>query len=40
MASNVFLSLNTDFADGAVIDSDPKVTALNGVLDEVIAAGA
>ena len=25
------------FADGAVIDSDPKVTALNGVLDEVIA---
>lgn len=25
---------------GAVIDSDPKVTALNGVLDEVIAAGA
>ncbi|GAA1342655.1 hypothetical protein [Kocuria palustris] len=36
----VDLSIFTDFADGAVIDSDPKVTALNGVLDEVIAAGA
>lgn len=36
----VDLSIFTDFADGAVIDSDPKVAALNGVLDEVIAAGA
>ncbi|WP_144790094.1 NADPH-dependent FMN reductase [Kocuria palustris] len=36
----VDLSLFVDFADGAVVDSDPKVATLHGMIDEMTAARA
>ena len=36
----VDLNLFVDFADGAVVDSEPKVATLRGMIDEMIAAGA